>query len=304
MLGIRISFFIILILFFSARGYSYITVKSVKTDKNALIIKLSEQDEVAVGTALEYKNPKGNSCLFKVTKVNNMAALAEATMCDDISIVKPGKMLEVSDDSAFDAHSAARSDKAQRSSGSEKKRRKGSLAGIKIGVRLYYSTATEIYSSYKAFGSDIKFIDKTAGAPGLGLNISYITASSFMFGLNASYEMERKLISRQFSNSTPSTYTNGEAISLIVLDLNLGYVFKNTGILFAGLNTNSPMLSNMDNIKVAGGVSYHFGIAYLATPNLSVDVVWRYLNLSMTESSIKYDVTQFDGACVGLGYTF
>lgn len=297
------TWFIFLIfsgLLLSFQASAYITVKSVKAAKNSVVVKLSEQDEVSVGMSLEYKDPNGNPCVVKVVKIKNMLAMAEATMCDNIKVLRPGKTLEIQGATDFDS----RRQSSEIGSGHSARKKRGTLSGLVFGGRLYYSLAEEIYSSYKDFGAEFKMLDKTSGAIGLGLNLAYITNSSIMFGLGGSYEMERKLTSRQYSNGATAKYSNGESIGLIVMDLKLGYVFKKSGILFVGLNTNSPMLTNMENLKAAGDLGYNFGLIYVMESKISIDIEWRILSMKISENERTYDLTAMDNACIGLGYIF
>jgi hypothetical protein len=296
--------------FLSYRATAFVTVKSVKADKDSVILKLSEAEEVSVGSTLEYKDPNGNSCVVKVKKISNMMALAEATMCDDINVLKPGKMLELTDGGAGGSSSSIddsdRSGSRERGNrgGRDHRHRRGGLTGTKGSVRLYYSTATEIYSSFKAFGTEFKSVIKTPGALGIGLNASYFSESSIMFSLGLSYELERKLNATKNSDGSEAKFTDGEGIAFAIVDLNFGYVFKNSGVIFLGVNMPSPMLTNMEDAKMGGAMGYQAGLIYLSSSNLSFDLSLRYLNLTMPESTTKYDVIQFDGACLGFGYIF
>jgi hypothetical protein len=303
--------FLFVFLFLSNRVDAFLTIKTIKEDTKSVIIKLSESDEVSIGDSLEYKDPNGNSCIVKVTKLNNnMLALAEASLCDDFSILKPGKMFEpingdeVAPDNAPESERGARGERASRRRERTGHSSRGAFAGTKLGVRLYYSLASEFYSSTKASGSTLNFIDKTTGAGGLGLNLSFITDSSLMFGFGGYYELERKLEYRQFAGGSQSKYTDGEGAALVILDLNLGFIFKKIVMAYLGVNMPSVLLSNMPEAKVVGNIGYHVSFTYLATSNLNFDLMFRYLNLSLTESDVKYDLTQFDGASVGFGYWF
>jgi hypothetical protein len=280
-------------------------VTGVNIDKNTVIVKMSEPDEIAVGADLEYNDPNGGKCVVKVKKVNGQKALAEATMCDDLKVLKPGKMLEPKDSGDFDSqHSSGESSSRRDGGGTREKSRRGGLSGFHFGIRMYYSLASEIYSKYTAYGTTATFVDKTKGALGFGLNLNYITNSSIWFNLGGSYEMERKLESRQFKSTPATNYTEGQAIAFVITDLNLGYIFKNKGGIYLGVNVPMPMLSNMSDFKITGGMGIQGGLTYFASPSMSVDVMLRYVNLQVAESSLKYDMTQFDGACVGFGYIF
>jgi hypothetical protein len=325
MCRLNFLFLIVACLFLFSKAQAYIVVKAINVEKNSVIVKLSEPNEVSMDTSLEYKDSQGNSCIVKVKKITNMTALAEATMCDDISIIKPGKMLDVEGFSAFqpprvskvdsvedgDAQSnrekrrVMRDIKVERNSGGRDRSRRGSSLGAKFGLRLHYSTATQMYYGSKSADTDLlEFVIKTPGAVGLGLNFSYIGESSLMIGLGVSYEMERKLLSIETSDKNVIEITDERSIAFAVVDLNLGYVIYNSVNLFVGANMPSPILKNFNEVKVSGFAGHQYGLAYLASSNLSFDLTFRYLNLAVVDEDIKYDQTQLDGAVVGFGYLF
>jgi hypothetical protein len=297
-------FLILAYLIQSNVAYATITVKSINGAKNTAILKLSEQDEITVDSLLEYKESNGKSCILKVKKVVNLAALAESAVCDNIGILEPGKVLEPKVNTDFNPKQGPHSDKVGQSGSRDSRSRRNHFRGGKLSGRVYYSSASEIFYSYKAAGATFNFIDKSTGALGFGVNYSFITDSSFMYGFGGSYEMERKLVSRQSGDGTVTKYTGGQGISLLLLDFNLGYVFKNKGIVFLGLNNPMPSMANMSGVKVSGQLGYQVGLVYLINAYFNIDATLRYLNFSVTASGIKYSLTQFDGVCFGASYIF